>query len=60
MITETNKCPHCGKVKQLIKSNNPLVKGICAECLNAEINYNSLKQAEFFCRTYNLPWLPDR
>lgn len=55
MITETNKCPHCGKVTLLIKSNNPLVKGICADCLNAEIDYNNLKQAEFFCRTYNLP-----
>lgn len=54
------KCPICGKIGKIIKSNNPIVPGACLNCLNEQIDYNNLKQANFFCRTYNLPWLPDR
>lgn len=54
------KCPICGKIGKIIKSNNPIVPGACISCLNDQIDYNNLKQANFFCRTYNLPWLPDR
>lgn len=54
------KCPICGKTGKIIKSNNPIVPGACLNCLNEQIDYNNLKQANFFCRTYNLPWLPDR
>ena len=54
------KCPICGKTGKIIKSNNPIVPGVCLNCLNDQIDYNNLKQANFFCRTYNLPWLPDR
>lgn len=54
------KCPICGKIGKIINSNNPIVPGACLTCLNEQIDYNNLKQANFFCRTYNLPWLPDR
>jgi hypothetical protein len=60
VVTVTDKCPICGKIGTIVKSNNPLVKGVCVSCLKQQIDIHNLKQAEFFCRTYNLPWLPDR
>ena len=58
--TTTNKCPLCGKIGKIVKTNNPLVAGICLSCLNDQIDYNNIKQADFFCQTYNLPFLPER
>ena len=55
-----DKCPICKKTKTVIKSNNPLVAPICSDCLNEQLDYNNLKQANFFCKTYNIPFLPDR
>lgn len=60
ITTNTNKCPLCGKVGKIVKSNNPLVAGVCLKCLNDQIDYNNIKQADFFCQSYNLPFIPER
>lgn len=56
------KCPKCGKVNtELMFSNNPLntESTICFSCISQNIDYNNLSQADFFCRTYNLPFDPN-
>lgn len=56
----TGYCPKCRRNKTLVFSNNPLSGStICYDCVNQNLNYNNLEHAEFFCRTYNLPWNPD-
>lgn len=57
---KVGKCPKCGKLAEIIYSNNPLSTGLCANCLNAAIDPTNLKQADFFCRTYNLPFDPTK
>lgn len=57
---KTGKCPKCNKLGEIILSNNPLSPGICINCLNTEIDYNNIKQADFFCRTYNIPFDPNK
>lgn len=53
-------CPKCNQRKLLMYSNNPLVvQPICFDCLNEQLDYNNIEHAEFFCRTYNLPWKPE-
>ena len=53
------KCPQCGCMKEVMLSNNPLSgETICFDCINTHLDYNKLDHAEFFCRTYNLPWMP--
>ena len=53
-------CPKCGKKHELMLSNNPLSgTTICFECIQSQLQYNNLQHAEFFCRTYNLPWEPE-
>ena len=53
------KCPQCGREKDLMLSNNPLSgTPICFDCINTHLDYNNLEHGEFFCRTYNLPWMP--
>ena len=53
-------CPKCGKKKKLMYSNNPLSgPTICFDCIAEQLNPNNIEHADFFCRTYNLPWLPD-
>lgn len=53
-------CPKCGKRRKLMFSNNPLSGNtICFDCINEQLDYNNIEHAEFFCRTYNLPWKPD-
>lgn len=53
-------CPKCGKRKKLMLSNNPLSGNtICFDCINEQLDYNNIEHAEFFCRTYNLPWKPE-
>lgn len=61
MVTyNINTCPKCGKRKKLMFSNNPLSgQTICFDCINEKLDYNNIEHAEFFCRTYNLPWKPD-
>ena len=53
-------CPKCNKRKLLMYSNNPLSGNtICFDCINEQLDYNNIEHAEFFCRTYNLPWQPE-
>ena len=53
------KCPQCGNIREVMLSNNPLSgETICFDCINTHLDYNKLDHAEFFCRTYNLPWMP--
>ena len=53
------KCPQCGQLKEVMLSNNPLTgTPICFDCINTHLDYNNLAHAEFFCRSYNLPWMP--
>lgn len=54
------KCPKCGKLVEIIPSNNPVSPGICSSCLNNELDYTNIKQADFFCRTYNIPFEPNK
>lgn len=53
-------CPKCGRKGILMKSNNPLTGNtICFDCIRNNLNYNNLEHADFFCRTYNLPFNPE-
>lgn len=54
------KCPTCKLEKDLVYSNNPLVKPICYDCLEDIIDTSNLEHADFFCRSYNLPFNPDK
>lgn len=40
-------------------SNNPIAEPICFDCISEELNFNNLSHADFFCRTYNLPFKPE-
>ena len=53
-------CGICQSKKDLVKSNNPIMPPICLSCLNKHLNYQDLKQANIFCRTYNIPFHPDK
>lgn len=60
MIFTLGKCPKCGKTKELMFSNNPLSGGtICFDCIKENLKYDNLEHADFFCRTYNLPFNPE-
>lgn len=42
-------------------SNNPLSgTTICFDCIGSKLNYDNLEHADFFCRSYNLPFDPNR
>lgn len=63
MITinfKRGKCPKCGRMNvELMYSNNPLSGDtICFDCINSNLLYSNLEHADFFCRTYNLPFNP--
>ena len=50
-------CPKCGRKSEVMYSNNPLSgKTICFSCIKDNLIYNNLNHADFFCRTYNLPF----
>ena len=56
MLNNKQICPHCGRMAELVISNNPLTGvSICYDCINKQLDYQNLEHAEFFCRTYNLP-----
>lgn len=56
----TGRCPKCGRLAEIIYSNNPIVPGICEKCVAANLDPSDLTQANFFCRTYNLPFDPEK
>ena len=44
---------------ELMYSNNPLSGDtICFDCISSNLLYSNLEHADFFCRTYNLPFNP--
>ena len=57
------QCKRCGKTHQLLMhSNNILDNGdddMCFECIAELLNYKNIEHADYFCRRYNLPFLPD-
>ena len=36
MTKTVDKCPFCKRVKNLLKSNNPIVAPICEDCINEQ------------------------
>lgn len=55
------KCPCCGRVRPLMISNNPLSgPTICFDCIKSKLDQFNLAHADFFCRTYNLPFDPEK
>ncbi len=59
MPLKTGKCAVCGANITLIPSNNPIVPDTCAKCIEAKFDLKNLEQADFFCRTYNIPFEPN-
>ena len=53
------RCVSCGRIHNVMPSNNKLVKDICNNCLLKVIDYRNLEDANYFCRTYNYPFNPD-
>lgn len=53
------KCPKCGRVAEMMYSNNPISQPICFDCIKQELKHDNLQHADFFCRTYNLPFNPE-
>lgn len=52
-----DRCPSCGRQEELMFSNNPLQPTtICFKCISQKLDASNLEQADFFCRTYNLPF----
>lgn len=54
------KCPICGNYNEMTFSNNPLVPSICFKCAADKLNYKNLEHADYFCRTYNIPFNPTK
>lgn len=55
-----SKCPKCGRTGELVFNNNPIAgESICFDCIKSTLDYNNLKHADLFCRTYNYPFKPE-
>lgn len=52
-------CPMTGKSDTLVFSNNPLVPPVSIKYIEEKIDLKDLSKADFFCRTYNLPFDPN-
>ena len=59
MELKLGKCSKCGQNHTLLPSNNPLVPDICTQCIIQTMDYKNIEHADFFCRTYNLPFDPN-
>lgn len=59
MPLKTGRCAVCGANTNLIPSNNPIVPDTCAKCIEVKFDLKNLEQADFFCRTYNIPFEPN-
>lgn len=59
MNVPKEKCSKCGNLNYVVPSNNPLVKGVCQNCLGSMLDVSRVEHFEFFCRTYNLPFNPN-
>lgn len=58
--TSTKRCPACNQLGIIVNSNNPLSPGICRDCLKKLVPTNDLKKVDRWCRTYNIPFNPDK
>lgn len=58
--TSTKRCPSCNQFGIIVHSNNSLSPGICKDCLSKLVPYNDLKAVDRWCRTYNIPFNPDK
>lgn len=58
-LLRIGKCAKCGQLKETLPSNNPIVGEVCLDCLAQNINSKNLEQANFFCRTWNIPFKPE-
>lgn len=54
------RCSKCGSTQSIVPTNNPLFCGLCDTCLKELVDYTDLKQVDFWCRTYNIPFEPDK
>lgn len=59
-IVSTKKCPLCNRLGRVVSSNNSLSPGICLDCLERLVPYTDLVSVDKFCRTYDIPFLPDK
>lgn len=59
MEFKIGKCSKCGRSSELMFSNNPLVTSVCFNCIKKELNFDNLEHADFFCRTFNIPFKPE-
>ena len=58
--SSTKRCPRCNKLGIVVNSNNPLSPGICTDCLAELVSWKDLKAVDNWCRTYNIPFNPDK
>lgn len=59
-MLQIGRCSKCGRNNKLLPSNNPLIEDICVYCIKSKIDYQNLDQVDFFCRTYNIPFNPEK
>lgn len=59
-IVSTKKCPLCNRLGRVVSSNNSISPGICLDCLERLVPYTDLVSVDKFCRTYDIPFLPDK
>ena len=56
-------CKRCGNHHQLLMHSNNILDNddddMCFDCISELLNYNNIEHADYFCRRYNLPSLPD-
>lgn len=60
MELKKERCPKCGIYNTSLPSNNPLIPNLCVNCIKTLVAHDNLEQADFFCRTYNVPFNPSR
>ena len=60
MDFKSGTCPKCGKHNVILPSNNPLAPSICNYCVVSNLDYNNIEDGDFFCRTYNYPFNPEK
>ena len=58
-ILKIGKCASCGKLVEILPTHKPSGGNLCLDCLFKQINPKNLEQANFFCRTYNVPFRPE-
>lgn len=60
MNFKIERCPKCGKTTKIMFSNNPIAQPICFDCIKVQLNGMNLEHGDFFCRTYNIEFNPER